>query len=609
MAGAVGVLLLTIAGIALDAIVVLLLTVGVFLAFARSWAPPDVIAMSAVAFLLLTGILSTENLLPVFSNSGPITVAAMFVLSAALEKTGVIEWVGQQIAAIATRSHALAIVVLLGGTMLLSAFINNTPVVVILTPVIIGLAGLIGMAPSRLLIPLSYAAILGGVCTLIGTSTNLLADGVAQAHGLEAFGMFEITGLGVISAVIGGLYLAIVGRWLLPNRPSPAAGADNGEQRRFLAEGLVLPDSKLVGKTLAEAGLVRNPSGRVIDIIRSDRSLRHRLGSIAEVKLEAGDRLVFQTHAQEVMDLKQAKKLAFPGEEHGDLQPLSAHQVVCMEGIVGPASRLVGRSIADLNLRRRYGVFVVAVHRQHESLTQAFDRLSLRFGDTLLLEGPPEGIRRLVDDGLLLNLNEVRTRPLRRDRAPIAVGAIVAVMVLAALGIMPIAGLALIATVAVVLTGCVRADEIYDAIQWRLLMLIFGMLGLSIAMEQTGAAQLVAGGLLAAVGPFGPLVALSAVYLIGSALTESVSNNAVAVLLVPIAVGVAHQFGVDPRPFVVAVMFSASASFATPIGYQTNTFVFHAGNYRFTDFVKVGLPLNIILWMVATLLIPVFWPL
>src|SRR5690606_23504129 len=281
-----------------------------------------------------------------------------------------------------TRSHALAIVVLLGGTMLLSAFINNTPVVVILTPVIIGLAGLIGMAPSRLLIPLSYAAILGGVCTLIGTSTNLLADGVAQAHGLEAFGMFEITGLGVISAVIGGLYLAIVGRWLLPNRPSPAAGADNGEQRRFLAEGLVLPDSKLVGKTLAEAGLVRNPSGRVIDIIRSDRSLRHRLGSIAEVKLEAGDRLVFQAHAQEVMDLKQAKKLAFPGEEHGDLQPLSAHQVVCMEGIVGPASRLVGRSIADLNLRRRYGVFVVAVHRQHESLTQAFDRLSLRFGDT-----------------------------------------------------------------------------------------------------------------------------------------------------------------------------------------------------------------------------------
>lgn len=602
-------MLLHIAGIELDAILVLLLTGGVFVAFARSWAPPDIIAMSAVALLLLTGILSTDSLLPVFSNSGPITVAAMFVLSAALEKTGVIEWAGQRISAIAARSHALAIVVLLGGTMLLSAFINNTPVVVILTPVVIGLAGAIGMAPSRLLIPLSYAAILGGVCTLIGTSTNLLADGVSQAQGLAPFGMFEITGMGLISAAVGGLYLAIFGRWLLPDYPSPSSALDDDTQRRFLAEGLVLPDSKMIGKTLAEAGLVRNPSGRVIDIIRSDRSMRHRLGSIAEVKLAAADRLVFQTHAQEVMDLKQAKKLAFPGDEHGDLQPLSAQQAVCMEGIVGPASRLVGRSIADLNLRRRYGVFVVAVHRQHENLTQAFDRLSLRFGDTLLLEGPPEGIRRLVDDGLLLNLNEVRTRPLRRDRAPIAVGAIVAVMLLAALGIMPIAGLAIIATVAVVLSGCVRADEIYDAIQWRLLMLIFGMLGLSVALEQTGAALLVSGGLIAMVGPFGPLVALSAIYLMGSVLTEVVSNNAVAVLMVPIAVGVAHQFGVDPRPFVVAVMFAASASFATPIGYQTNTFVFHAGNYRFMDFVRIGMPLNLLLWVVATFMIPILWPL
>lgn len=600
---------LSIVGIELDAILVLLITGGVFVAFARSWAPPDVIAMTAVALLLLTGVLSTDNLLPVFSNSGPITVAAMFILSAALEKTGVIEWAGQRISAIAARSHALAIGVLLGGTMLLSAFMNNTPVVVVLTPVVIGLAGVIGMAPSRLLIPLSYAAILGGVCTLIGTSTNLLADGVSQAHGLAPFGMFEITALGAISALVGGIYLAIFGRWLLPDRTSPTSVLDDSEQRRFLAEGLVLPGSKMIGKTLADAGLVRNPSGRIIDIIRSDRSMRHRLGTIAEVELAAGDRLVFQTHAREVMDLKQAKKLAFPGEEHSDLQPLSAHQAVCMEGIVGPGSRLVGRSIADLNLRRRYGVFVVAVHRQHENLSQAFDRLSLRFGDTLLIEGSPEGIRRLVDDGLLLNLNEVRTRPLRRNRAPVAVGAIAGVMVLAALGVMPIAGLAIMATVGVVLAGCVRPDEIYDAIEWRLLMLIFGMLGLSVAMEQTGAALLVAEGLLAMIGPFGPLVALSAIYLMGSTLTEMVSNNAVAVLMVPIAVGVAHQFGVDPRPFVVAVMFSASAAFATPIGYQTNTFVFHAGNYRFMDFVKVGMPLNVLLWIVATLLIPVFWPL
>jgi len=600
---------LTIAGVGLDAVLVLLVTAGVFVAFARSWAPPDVIAMSAMAVLLLTGVLSTASLLPVFSNSGPITVACMFVLSAALDRTGVIEWVGQRVSKLATRSHALAIVVLLLGVMLLSAFINNTPVVVVLTPVVIGLAGTMGMAPTRLLIPLSYAAIFGGICTLIGTSTNLLADGAAQAQGLAAFGMFEITAMGVIFAAVGGLYLATVGRWLLPDRPSLAALLGDGSQRRFLAEGLVPPDSRAIGKTLAEAGLLRNPAAVVIDVIREDRSLRHRLRDLSEVRLAAGDRVVLQTHAREVMGLRETGQLAFAGGDEAELQPLSTQQAVVMEGIVGPTSRLVGRSIVELNLRRRYGVFVLAVHRQHESLSQAFDRLDLRFGDTLLLEGPPEGIRRLVEDGMLLNLSEVQTRPLRYEKAPMAVAAIAAVMLLATLGVMPIAGLAVIATVAVVVLGCVRPDEIYDAIEWRLLMLIFGMLGLSVAMEETGAVLLVVEALLTLAGPFGPLVALSLIYLVASLMTEMVSNNAIAVLMVPIAVGVAQQFGVDPRPFVVAVMFAASACFATPIGYQTNTFVFHAGNYRFTDFLKVGLPLNFLLWILATLLIPVFWPL
>lgn len=599
---------MTIAGVGLDAVLVLLVTAGVFIAFARSWATPDVIAMSAVAVLLLTGVLSTENLLPVFSNSGPITVACMFVLSAALDRTGVIEWVGQRVSMLAERSHVLAILALLAGVMVLSAFINNTPVVVVLTPVVIGLAGIIGVAPTRLLIPLSYAAILGGVCTLIGTSTNLLADGAAQAQGLAPFGMFEITGLGMILAVIGGTYMALFGRWLLPDRPSLAGILGDRSQRRFLAEGLVTQDSKAVGKTLAEAGLLRNPAAVVIDVIRHDRSLRHRLRDLSDLKLQAGDRVVLQTHAREVMGLREAGKLAFAGQELA-LEPVSAQQAVVMEGIVGPTSRLVGRSIVELNLRRRYGVFVLAVHRQHESLSQAFDRLQLRFGDTLLLEGPPDGIRRLVEDDMLLNLNEVQARPLRREKAPVAIAAIVAVMALATLGIMPIAGLAILATVAVVVLGCVRADEIYEAIEWRLLMLIFGMLGLSVAMEQTGAVQLVVEGVLTLAGPFGPLVALSLIYLMASVLTEMVSNNAIAVLMVPIAIGVAHQFGVDPRPFAVAVMFAASACFATPIGYQTNTFVFHAGNYRFTDFVKFGLPLNIVLWIVATLLIPLFWPL
>ncbi|MFC4351210.1 SLC13 family permease [Fodinicurvata halophila] len=588
-----------------EALLVLLLTLAVFVAFVRAWVPPDIVAIGAVAALLLLGILSTEELLSVFSNSGPITVACMFVLSAALDRTGVIAAVGRSVTQLADRSRALAIAGLLAGVVVLSGFINNTPVVVVLTPVVIGLAHHLNFLPSKLLIPLSYAAILGGTCTLIGTSTNLLVDGVVRSSGMEPFGMFEITGMGLILAICGGLYLFLIGRWLLPDRQTLSGMFTNPSERRFLTEGLITHNSKLIGKTLSEAGLRRNPNADVIDIIRGERSLRNVLDTVT---LEPGDRVVIQTHAREVIGLRETGQMEFAGGGSLELEPISTQQLMVIEGIVGPESRLVGRQVADLNLRRRYGVYVVAVHRQNENLTSAFDQLTLNFGDTLLLEGPPDGIKRLVEDRMLINLNQMTERPVRRQKAPIALLTIMAVMGLAAFNVMPIAGLAIIAVAAVVLLGCVRPDEIYEAIEWRILILIFGMLGLGMALEKTGAVEAIVQGAVYLAGDYGPYVMLSVIFLLGSIMTEMVSNNAVAVIMTPIAIGVADSLGVDARPFVVAVMFAASASFATPIGYQTNTFVYHAGGYRYTDFLKVGLPLNTMNWILASLLIPLIWP-
>jgi di/tricarboxylate transporter len=589
----------------LEIAVVLALVAAVFVAFVRERMPPDVVAMTGVAVLLATGILGTSEVLAVFGNHAPITVACMFVLSGALERTGMIDAIGRAIAQAAVTTPRLAVLALLLGAMVISAFINNTPVVVILTPIVIAMAGRLRIAPSKLLIPLSFASIFGGTTTLIGTSTNLLVDGVAQGRGLAPFGMFEITVPSLAMAAMGIAYLVLVGRWLLPDRTTFGAELVDAGGRQFLAEVLVPQDSPLVGKTLRQARLSDKQAFTVVDLIRHDVSLRARK---SDTVLEPGDRIVLRTNLAEVMGLRAGGGVTFAPGEHV-FEPIGTRDTRIMEGIVGPRSRFVGRRVADLRLRRLYGVYILAIHRQNETLSGNFDQLRLGFGDTLLLEGPPEGLKRLFERQDLINLSEPRARPFRREKAWIAVTAILAVMALAALDLLPIAGLAMMAAAVVVATRCIDPDEAYETIGWRILMLIFGMLALGRAMDRTGAAALIVGTIAGAVAGFGPVVVLSLVYVVTSILTEIVSNNAAAILLTPIAVGLAGQLGVDPRPFAVAVMYAASASFATPIGYQTNTFVYHAGGYRFTDFVRVGLPLNLLMWATATVVIPLWWPL
>jgi di/tricarboxylate transporter len=565
-----------------------------------------VIALSSLSLLLVTGLISPKEGFAVFSNEAPLTVAAMFVLSAALERTGVVETIGTLVARHATSSPLTAMLAVTIGAATISAFMNNTPVVVILTPVVIMLSHKMEMSAAKFLIPLSYATVLGGTCSLIGTSTNLVADGAARQLGLAPFGLFEISVVGVPLTIIGIIYMAIFAFRLLPERETFSGLAPGGRRRQFLTEVLVPLGSPLAGKTIEEAGIARKLGARVIDVIRDRISLAEQ----ERVVLQPGDRLVMRTNAGDVLGLRAQSDLVFevPHEQHA-LEPIATQNTAIMEGIVGPQSRFVGYRVADLNLRRQFGVYILAIHRQNENLRTNFDQVRLAFGDTILLEGPAEGLKRLFEQGALVSLSELAETPLRRDRAWLALGALTVVILVASFEILPISTMALAASAVVILGGCLTADEAYSAIRWPLLMLIFGSLALGKALETSGGAQLVVDGALHLVQGLNPAVILSVLYLVTMILTEFLSNNATAILLTPIAINLAEGLGVDARPFVVAVMLAASNAYATPVGYQTNTFVYNAGGYKFSDFVRLGLPLNLITWIAASLIIPWAFPL
>lgn len=592
----------------MDASVAILIGIIVFtfLAFAFEWLPIDAVAFTSLGLVLLFGLVTPREAIAGFSNEAVITVMMMFVLSYGLTHTGLIDRFGHRLSRLAGHSHWLAAIALIFVCGALSAFVNNTAALAILMPVGIQIAKHYGVSPSRILLPLSYLSIIGGTCTLIGTSTNLLVSSMSEDAGHGAFGVFEFLGLGLVLLVVGGLYVVLVPMRFLKPRATTSKLTDKYRLSAFLTEVKVPAGSPLVGRTVLETQVNRRFRLTVLEILRGDERIAVELRSRP---IEADDTLILRGRFEDIVRFREHFGLLLLTDVKIGDRELSDQASLVAEVQLSPLSGLTGSTLRDLDFRKRFGCFVLALNRTGATIRDKIARIVLHDWDTLLVFGPRSRIEALYEQEGFVPLQEVPLRLTLPRRWWVSAAVIPIVVALAALGIVSILKAALLGAVAMVVLRAISLQQAYEAINWSVIFLLVGILPLGIAMTNTGLTDMIGDAIATAGGDLGPIGVLALIYLVTALLSEIVSNNSTAVLMVPIAASAAAALGVPPKPFLMAVAFAASASFLTPMGYQTNAMVFGPGGYRFQDFLLFGAPLKILFFGISVWLIPVFWPL
>lgn len=582
----------------------LILAVAVVL-LVTQWLRIEVTALLVIVALPLAGILSPREALSGFASEATITVASMFILSAGLVRTGALDYVAAFTDRLKVKNSRSLLIIIALLAAIPSAFLNNTAVVIMLIPVVLRLCHKHDIMPSKVMIPLSYFAILGGTATLVGTSTNILVHTLDRDAGGPGFGMFEFTPMGLCYLLIGGTFLLIFAERMLPKRKVLSQLLEPQHRSNFVTEIVVPERSKLEGNTM-EGLLSGIEEVRILELVRGEEV---SLGPDPKTKIKSGDNLLIEGSPRAIATLLQKERLDLASAVADEQRvKISRIDLFMVEAVVTPNSQLHGQQLREIGLNRRYGIKVLAVQRMGRHLHVRLREMTIQEGDVLLIQGEERALHELQNAGGVLIIEGVDKTIRFSAKAPLAAGILALVVLLAWLGPISVSVVALSGAVLMLLTGCLRVQGAIRALDGSVLLVLAGALPLGLAMEKTGMAENLARAVIGIGTDFGPMVLIGAVYLVTSVLTAFLSNAATAVLLTPIVLQIASETGIDPKPLLVAVTFGASASFFTPIGYQTNLLVMGPGGYLFRDYLRIGLALNLILWLASVVLIPVFWP-
>lgn len=588
----------------MEIVLVLVILLLAVVLFASEWLPMDLTSLLILLVLAATGLVSVEEAFSGFSNPAVLTVAAMFIISAGISHTGAMSRVGERLIRLAAGSEPRLIAAIMATVALFSAFINNIGATAVLMPVVTGMARKLNTSPSKLLIPLAFGSLLGGVCTLIGTPPNILMNALLRQYSGESFALFDFAPIGLAVAACGILYMVLLGRKLLPIRKGGKL-TEEYQVKEYITEVELLAKSPIVGQTIAHSGLDKDFNLKIRAIVRGQQKIPQPHGNS---KLREGDVLFLEGNPEGILKVMKAKGLELIPERDNPPPKKATEEMVVVEASLTTNSDLVGRTLSQVSFRESHGLNVLALWRQGAPVVRQVDKVLLKFGDVLLLQGPLKRVLHLGRGHGFLLLGGVPPVPYRPRRAPLALAVLLTVILLAAFGVLPIMLAASLGAALMVLGRCLTVQEAYESIDWRIIVLIAGTLPLGLAMENSGAARLIAALVLDVVGPFGPWVVLAAFFLLTSLLTELMSHAATAVLIAPIAYHTALELGVDPKPFFMAVAIAASSCFMTPISHQSNALVMGPGGYRFFDYTRVGAPLNLLVWLLSTLLIPLLFP-